>query len=165
MRIIRDRRIVEDAWIHLDDEAPAPAGADVTVSLPRWQRERDALRAREGRVGVRLRPDEEPSALADDLPDLALVAIEFPKFTDGRGYSKARLLRSRWRFTGELRAVGNVLRDQLYYMHRCGIDAFELQPGKSLEQALGAFDELSVTYQAAADDPRPLFRRLRRAPA
>jgi uncharacterized protein (DUF934 family) len=162
MAIIRNRKIVDDAWIHVADGEPLPAG-DATVSLSRWTAERDALRARAGagvgRVGVRLQPHEEPDALAPDLAELPLVAIEFPKFTDGRGYSTARLLRERLGYANELRAIGYVLRDQLFYMLRCGIDSFELKPGKDLEQALGAFDELSVTYQGAADDPRPLFRR------
>ena len=162
MAIIRDRKIVDDAWTHAPDGEPLPAG-DVTVSLSRFRAERDALRARSeadtGRVGVRLGPDEEPDALAADLPELALVAIEFPRFTDGRGYSIARLLRDRLGYTGELRAIGHVLRDQLFYMKRCGIDSFELHPTKDLQQALEAFEEFSVTYQGAADDPRPLFRR------
>lgn len=160
--IIKNRRIVDDGWVHVDDGQPLPEGSDATVSLSRWSAERDELRARArsgGRVGVRLRPDDETDAIEGDLQDLPLVAIEFPKFTDGRGYSKARRLRERHGYEGELRAIGNVLRDQLFYMHRCGFDAFELQPGKSLEQALEAFDELSVAYQGAADEPRPLFRR------
>ena len=162
MAIIRNREIVDDAWAHVPDGEPLPAG-DVTVSLTRWLAERDALKARTtdgtGRVGVRLAPAEEPDTLAGHLGELELVAIEFPKFTDGRGYSTARLLRERLGYRGELRAIGYVLRDQLFYMLRCGIDSFELKPGKDLQQALGAFDELSVTYQGAADDPRPLFRR------
>jgi uncharacterized protein (DUF934 family) len=162
MAIIRNREIVDDSWTHAADGEPLPAG-DVTVSLSRWLSERDALKARaasgSGRVGVRLAPSEEPDALAPDLGELPLVAIEFPKFTDGRGYSTARLLRERLGYAAELRAIGYVLRDQLFYMLRCGIDSFELKPGKDLQQALGAFEELSVTYQGAADDPRPLYRR------
>jgi uncharacterized protein (DUF934 family) len=159
LAIIKDRRIVDDAWIHVPDGEPLPAGADVTVSLARWSSQRATLRDHDGRIAVRLAPDDEPAEIADDLPTLPLVAIEFPKFSDGRGYSKARLLRERFGYQGELRAIGHVLRDQLFYMHRCGIDSFDLKPGKSLEQALEAFDELSVTYQGAADDPRPLYRR------
>jgi uncharacterized protein (DUF934 family) len=157
MEIIKDRRIVTDGWRHVADDEAVPETGDVIVSLARWRSEGPALRARaEGRVGVRVRPDEDVDATLATLP---LVALEFPKFTDGRGYTKARLLRERYGFSGELRAVGYVLRDQIFYMARCGIDAFELAKGKSLEQALGAFDEMSVTYQGAADDPRPLWRR------
>ena len=160
MEIIRRGEVVTSTWVHLSDEDPLPADeADVTVSLGRWQAERDALTARTGQVGVRLLPADEPTPLLPELATLPLLAIEFPKFTDGRGYSLARLLRERHGYCGELRAVGNVLRDQLLYMHRCGFDAFELQPGKSAADALAAFSELSVRYQAGADEPRPLFRR------
>ncbi|MCA9707224.1 MAG: DUF934 domain-containing protein [Myxococcales bacterium] len=160
MEIIRRGEIVTSGWVHLaDDEALPAAPADVTVSLGRWQAEREALLARGGQVGVRLRPDDELPQAPTELLDRPLLAVEFPKFTDGRGYTLGRLLRERHGYQGELRAMGNVLRDQLFYLHRCGFDAFELQPGKSVTEALAAFDELSVRYQAATDEPRPLFRR------
>ena len=92
-----------------------------------------------------------------------LVAINFPKFGDGRGYSKARLLRERHGYKGELRAVGEVLGDQLFYMHRCGFDAFELVDGKDVDGRPALPRTISrVTYQAATDDPRPLYRRVNR---
>lgn len=147
MEIIRNQKIVTDAWEHLADDAPVPTEGDVTVSLSRWTSEREALDARTGRTGVRLSPADEPDAIVGDLGELPLVAIEFPKFTDGRGYTTARLLRERHGYQGELRAIGHVLRDQLFYMHRVGFDAFELAPGKSLTDALEAFSEFSVTYQ------------------
>lgn len=160
MQIIKKGEIVTSAWVHLDDEQALPAGAvDVTVTLARLHAESQTLQAYPGRVGVRLQPTDDLAPLLPQLATLPLVAIEFPKFTDGRGYSLARLLRDRHEYRGELRAVGNVLRDQLFYMHRCGFDAFELQAGKSVHEALEAFAEFSVRYQAAADDPRPLFRR------
>jgi uncharacterized protein (DUF934 family) len=120
---------------------------------------RASLRQRGGRVGVQLRSDQEAKALAEFVAELSVVAIEFPGFKDGRGYTTARLLRERFGYKGELRAVGDVLRDQLFFMLRCGFDAFELKPGKDIDGALNAFREFSVTYQGAADDPRPLFRR------
>ena len=159
MEIIKNREIVQDGFTHLSDEDALPDHGDVTVSATRFAAERDALLARNGKVGVRLSPADEPAAIADHLGALALVAIEFPKFTDGRGYTSARELRGKYGYGGELRAVGHVLRDQLFYMARVGIDAFELAPGKSLQDALHAFEEFSVTYQAAADDQRPLYRR------
>lgn len=166
MDIIKNGEIVTNAWTHLSDDQPVPEdGTDVTVSLRRFLDEREGLRARgSGRVGVRLTPVDELEPLLPSLDELSLVAIEFPKFTDGRGYSLARMLRDRHGYRGELRAVGHVLRDQLFYMHRCGFDAFELAPGKSVREALDAFGELSVRYQAAADDPRPLFRRRAASP-
>lgn len=160
MEIIKQGEIVTSAWVHLGDDQPLPSGpADVTVSLRRYLAERDALEASEATVGVRLLPADEIDEQLPVLLSLPLIAIEFPKFTDGRPYSLARLLRDRHGYRGELRAMGNVLRDQLFYMHRCGFDAFELSPGKSVHDALEAFGELTVRYQAAADDPRPLFRR------
>jgi uncharacterized protein (DUF934 family) len=159
MRIIKQRKIVDDAYVHVADNAELPETGDVIVSLERYRELRAALQSRGTRVGVRLRSDQEAKELADLLPDLALVAVEFPGFKDGRGYTTARLLRERFGFRGELRAVGDVLRDQLFYMERCGFDSYELKAGKDIEGALQAFSEFSVTYQGATDDPRPLFRR------
>lgn len=159
MEIIRNGEVVDDAWAHVPDGEALPGSGDVIVSLTRWSSEREALASRQGRVGVRLSPDDEPEAVAEHVRELPLIAVEFPKYTDGRGYTTGRLLRERYGFRGELRAVGEVLRDQLFYMLRCGFDAYELKRGKDIQGALEAFSEYSVTYQAAADDPRPLFRR------
>jgi uncharacterized protein (DUF934 family) len=131
MTLIRNNRPVEtDEWVRVADDAALPADdAKVIVSLSRWQAERTALITRNAAVGVVLAADDAAEDIADDLDRLSLVALTFPKFADGRAYSTARLLRGRYRFRGELRAVGNVLRDQLLFMHRCGFDAFELQKG------------------------------------
>jgi uncharacterized protein (DUF934 family) len=159
MRIIKHRKIVDDAFVHVPDANELPESGDVIVSLDRFRELRTALLARGSKLGIQLRSDQEAKLVVDLLPDLAVVAIEFPGFKDGRGYTTARLLRERFGFKGEIRAVGDVLRDQLYYMERCGFDAFELKPGKDIDGALRAFQEFSVTYQGATDDPRPLFRR------
>ena len=111
-----------------------------------------------GRVGVSLQPDDDLSLLTPYVDKLDLIAIHFPKFTDGRGYSLARLLRQRLGYRGELRAVGEVLRDQLYFMARCGFDAFELRDSYNPEAALSAFTEITVHYQAAADGYGPAYR-------
>jgi uncharacterized protein (DUF934 family) len=163
MRIIKDGAIVEDAWIHLADGAELPASGDVIVSLERYREQRDALRQRSGQLGVRLRSDQEAKTVSEFLSELSVIAVEFPTFKDGRGCTTARLLRDRFGYRGQIRAVGDVLRDQLFYMRRCGFDAFELKPGKDMQGALEAFAEFSVTYQGAADDPRPLFQRRARA--
>ena len=158
MQIIRKRAITDDDFLHVPDGAELPEGGKPIVTLARYAKARDALLARYPALGVRVASDKLPS----DSPEpgrLALIAIEFTRFTDGRGFSIARQLRDRHGFTGELRAVGWVLRDQLYYMERCGFDAFELQPGKPLASALEAFGEFTATYQAAVDDPRPVYRR------
>ncbi len=159
MRIIRNGAICEDRFVHVADGVALPETGDVIVSLDRYRELRAALQKRAGQVGVRLRSDQEATLVAPYLAELALVAIEFPGFKDGCGYSTARLLRERFGFRGEVRAVGDVMRDQLFYMQRCGFNAFELKAGKNIEDALNAFKEYSVTYQGAADEPRPLFRR------
>lgn len=164
MRVIKDRQIVEDDWLLLQDGATIPSAGDVIVSLDRWNREHDLLKARSGKTGVVLSSEKSPADIRN-RDELSLIAIEFPKFSDGRGYTHARLLRERYAFRGELRAVGNVLRDQLFYMLRCGIDSFALQPGKDEQGALEAFDEFSVVYQAAADEKLPLYRRVTRGQA
>lgn len=157
MQVIKNRQIIEDTWTPVADDAELPPGK-VLVSVARWNREHAHLVGRKEPVGVRFAPDDSPEAL-QNLAQIPLIAVEFPKFSDGRGYSHARLLRERYGYKGELRAVGNVLRDQLFYMARCGIDSFALQPGKDIQGALEAFNEFSVTYQGAADDPRPIYRR------
>lgn len=159
MRLLRDRRIVDDSFVHVGDEGEIPAGADVIVPWARWTRERAALAARGGRVGVRVPSDASAAEIAPYLDGVAVVSIEFPAFRDGRGYSIARLLRDRYGYRGELRAVGNVLHDQLFYMQRCGFDAFEIDPRKSAERAIPGLDGFSVRYQTAADEKAPLWRR------
>ncbi len=160
--IIRDGRIVDDDTIVLADDQPLPESGRVLVSLERAAREREVLVARPAGFGVRVPGETEPEAIVEalgSLEPLAVIAIVVPKSTDGRHFSLARLLRERFGFRGELRAVGDVLPDQLYFMHRCGYSAFEVRADKSLATGLRALAAFSVTYQAAADDPRPLWRR------
>lgn len=158
--VIKNRKIVEDEWQALADDAELTAGP-IIVSLARWQREQDALRQRTDPVGVRLPNTANVADVAAELTAWALVALEFPKFSDGRAYSQARLLRERYGYRGELRAVGDVLRDQLFFMARSGFDAFELRADRSLEEALLAFNDFSDSYQPAADQSLPLYRRVR----
>jgi len=158
MQIIRKRAITDDDFAHVPDGTPLPDGGKPIVTLARYAKEGGHLVEQFAAFGVRVPSDKLPA----DIPHinrLALIAIEFPRFSDGRGYSVARMLRQRHGFAGELRAVGWVLRDQLYYLERCGFDAFELAPGKPLESALQAFAEFSVKYQTAVDERLPLYRR------
>lgn len=161
--LLRGRAVAHDTFTKLGEDVPVEAGARVLVSLARWNRDHAALLAEVGAVGVDWPCDRLPSDVPA-IPSLALVAIELPRFTDGRAYSIARLLRERYGFTGELRATGHVLRDQLRYLERCGFDAFELALGQSTESALAAFAEHATTYQAAADIPLPHYRRRWPAP-
>lgn len=154
-------KVVDDGWQLLAAGEPVPESGDVIVAVPVWNAERAELSSRSGKVGVWLKSDELPEQI-DGLSEVPLVAIDFPKFGDGRGFTSARLLRERHGYAGEVRAVGEVLRDQLFYMARCGFDSFALKAGKDIEGALDAFNDFSVSYQPAADDPRPLFRRVSR---
>lgn len=155
-------RVAEDVWTRVDTEdvlREAPIDAPLLVALPVWQAHRDALLARGAPLGVWLDPADDLATLADDLQQFALVAITFPKFTDGRGYSIARLLRERYAFRGEIRAVGDVLRDQIFYMLRSGFDAFALKDGASIADGLSAYSDFSEAYQTSVERPIPLFRR------
>jgi len=155
MPLLKDGQIVADAWAALAEDA-APEG-DVIVGLERWQADRESLRAHNGRLGLRLKSDQSPAELADDLGRFDLIALEFPRFGDGRAYSYARLLRERHGFTGELRAVGNVLRDQLFFMVRCGFDSFEVADDKAVAGWQEAMKEISVLYQPTGDGRQTAF--------
>ena len=108
---------------------------------------------------LRLEPGDDPAKVAERLGAVARVEVNFPKFTDGRGYSIARLLRERHGYQGELRAVGDVLRDQIFYLSRCGFDAFLLRDGQDAEESLSALHDFSEAYQASVERPEPLYRR------
>jgi uncharacterized protein (DUF934 family) len=148
--LIRNRRIAPDNWRLLKAEDAVPANGDVIVPLVVWNARHEALTARNGKVGVLLENTDDPRALQADFARLGVIAVRFPKFTDGRGYSIARQLRRKgWQ--GELRAVGDVQRDQLFFMARCGFDAFVLREDQNPDVALTAFADFTVPYQAAVD--------------
>jgi uncharacterized protein (DUF934 family) len=148
-----------DAFASLADDAPLRDGA-VLVSLSRFQAERDALIARNAPLGVRLKSDESPQALGEDLHRLSLVALEFPKFRDGRGFSWARLLRTRLHFAGDIRAVGDFLTDQIAYQQRVGFNQWEVAEGFALDDLRRALTEITNVYQPSADG-RKTIRELR----
>jgi len=155
MAVIKNRRLVADKWQLLQPDDPVPVEGNVIVPLVVWREQRTALNGRIGLTAVWLAPDEDPSGIGDLPP---LIAVHFPAFTDGRGYSTARLLRQRYEFSGELRAFGDILRDQLFELARCGFDSFVLRDDQDVDDALRAFDDFSETYQGAADRG-PLFDR------
>jgi uncharacterized protein (DUF934 family) len=169
-QLIKNGQLVDDRWqaLALDAEAtvestaalPVPAGP-VLIPAPVWLAQRDALlsRADAGEVAVSLAPTFRVEDIAQDVQRFALIAVEFPKFIDGRGYSTARLLRERYAYRGELRAVGNIGRDQLFYLKRVGFDAFLIPPGQDAAAALQSLNDFPEVYQGAVDQPLPLFRR------
>jgi uncharacterized protein (DUF934 family) len=148
--------LANDAYTHVADDQDLPQG-DVIISLARFQSDGDRLLSEGRSVGVRLEAGEEVEALVYDLPRLALVALAFPKFRDGRHYSNARVLRERYGFKGEVRAVGDVLREQALFMVRCGVDAFEPADGSTPEQWERVTHRFRHVYQRAADDRQPAF--------
>ena len=162
--LIRNGAVAEDRFTLLRDAvalADVPVGTPAIVPFKLWQAERDALRARAD-VGVWLAPADDPAALEDDVASLPVIAVDFPSFNDGRGYSIARLLRDRHGFRGELRAIGDVLRDQLYALAECGFDAFAVRAGRNAEEALAGLADFAGVYAATSRTPQPRFRR--RAP-
>ncbi len=162
-KLINRQQLLTDQWIRIDDAAAlptaVPAHLPVLVSLACWQRDRLALATRQGRLGVELATHHEASAIAEHIGSFGLVTIHFPKFTDGRGYSLARTLRERLRFRGELRAAGDVLRDQLFNLSRIGFDTFALRDDQDVDASLAAFRDFSEAYQLSVERPIPLFRR------
>ena len=168
-KIIKQGRVVDDAWKILalaENETPEsvklPVGP-LLVPLAVWRARRTELVIREYEhgwpLGVWLAAHEGPEAIAADLDDFSIVAVHFPTFKDGRGYSSARLLRERHGYRGEVRAIGDVLRDQLFYLARCGFDAFALRADQDPHEALPSLGDFDEAYQAAVDQPQPLFRR------
>ncbi|CAG1020633.1 DUF934 domain-containing protein [Methylomonas sp. LL1] len=150
MPIIKNQQISENTWTFVADESPLTSG-DITVSLKRWTENKDQLLEHAGAIGVRLAPNESVELLADDLSSISLVELEFPVFTDGRSFSQARLLRDRFGYQGEIRAVGNFLTDQVFYLRRVGVDAFDINQPRDIELALAALNDFSVKYQASSN--------------
>lgn len=163
-RIIKDQQIVNDDWVVIKatDDGSFPEIASNTkaiVPLKLWLEKRDEFKARQAITGVWLDSHDDPKLLAEDLKNIPVVAANFPQFVDGRSFSTGRLLRERYHYKGEVRAIGDVLRDQIFFMHRCGFNSFEVRADKSLENALLAFKDFSDGYQTAVDQPIPYFRR------
>jgi uncharacterized protein (DUF934 family) len=161
MALIKNGELVESSFVDVSGASEIPAAGGVIVSLEQWQAQRAALLARGTPLGIRLHSDQSPELVAADLEHFALVALEFPKFRDGRAYSYARLVRERYGFKGELRAVGDVLLEQLFFMLRTGFDAFELTSADPLRDYKIALADFSVWYQPTADG-RPTAMQLRR---
>lgn len=156
MPLLEKGQPVADPYVTVPDGEPLPPTGPVIVSLERWRAEKAELLARGDRLGVKLKSNQLAPELADDLPSLALVAVEMPKFRDGRAFSTARELRERYGFKGEVRATGHIIPDQYLFLTRVGVDTVEVpadRVGPAWEHAL---TEISVAYQPARDDAQPL---------
>jgi uncharacterized protein (DUF934 family) len=162
MPLIKDGAFVEDAFVTVADDAALPDGAAI-VSLARFQKDREALLARNAPLGIQLKAPENPELLGEDVQRFSVIVLEFPVFRDGRAFSWARMLRERLKFTGEIRGTGHFLYDQIAYMKRVGFDAWNVAEGFPLEQFHRALTEITNVYQPSADGKKTI-RELRAAP-
>ncbi|MBV1775107.1 DUF934 domain-containing protein [Burkholderiaceae bacterium DAT-1] len=150
--------VTANHWLRLAEASDDPVPAHSLLPLAEWLERKDELIGRDD-VGIWFKPDDEPETLGADAANVAIIAVEFPAFTDGRGFSIGRLLRERYGFAGELRAVGDVFKDTLLYLRRCGFDAFEVRADKDVHEAAKGLHDFSDAYQTSAEQPLPLFRR------
>jgi len=158
-QLLKDGQVTDNTWtLVAEDAAELPAG-DILVPLNLWQQQGSELAQHGGTVGVWLVGNEEIETVAELLIKAPVVAIQFPKFVDGRGFSMARLLRERYGYQGEIRAIGEIIRDQLYLLQRCGFNAFEFGAEVDLAEARKSLADFSDAYQVAVDQPIPLFKR------
>ena len=163
-QIILDKQIVNDDWTLVADDAVLSSAKEI-INFSRWATaegtDKEALVAKRdaGTLGIQLNAGDTADLLANDSQGFALISVEFPKFADGRGYSAARLLRERYGFTGQLRSVGDVLFDQLFFMMRCGFNAMAMREDQDLDLAVKGFETFTSSYQGDVNDTRPLFRR------
>ena len=161
--ILQAGHIVEDAWTVVEDgrsEIESSAGK-IIVTLARWRADREALLARNAAVGVLVPNTADIEAIHAEIADRPLIALQFPTFTDGRALSQAVVLRKRLGFRGELRAVGDVIRDLVFWLGRCGFDSIVPRKDQKLEDCRAALREFTVAYQAAADEHTPVWIRRR----
>ena len=150
MQIIKDKNITDDHWSFIDDDDALIPG-DITVSLARWKKEKEVLLNHSGKVGLRLKSTDAIEDFSEDLLHLPLIELNFAAFTDGRSFTQAWLLRKRFNYTGEIRAVGKFMVDQVFYLYRTGVNAFKLENSEQLPVALKKLDDFTVAYQPSVN--------------
>ncbi|MDF1583443.1 MAG: DUF934 domain-containing protein [Methyloprofundus sp.] len=146
MQLIKDKQITQDSWAFIADDAPLNADFNI-VSQTRWRRESADLINRKGALGLRLQSDAVVEEVVADLQHFQLIELHIPVFTDGRAFTHARLLRSRFGFTGDIRVSGDFMRDQVFYLSRVGVSSFELNDQENVQEVIAAMDDFSVVYQ------------------
>lgn len=158
-KLIKNAQVIENTWTVEPKDFEGPLSSEFTfVPKAYFLAHADELKSK-ANIGIWIDSDEGPEELAPYIDSIHYIAINFPKFADGRGYSYARLLRERYGFHGEIRAIGDILHDQLFYLSRCGFDAFAIREDKDAEVALTGLTDFTNCYQAAVDEDKPLFRR------
>ena len=158
-QILKNNQVIDDNWIMVDDSSDSLPQGNILLSYEQWQTFADQLNDHKGKLGVWLDGHAEIEQLVEPLLELPLIAINFPKFADGRGFSSARLIKERYNYQGELRAIGGCIRDQLYLLKRCGFNAFQFLNETELADAAESLKDFSENYQVSADQESPLFRR------
>lgn len=158
-QLLKDAQIIDNHWTRVDTDSDSLPAGDIVVHHATWQQRQAELIDHQGAIGVWFDGNEEIENFVDTIINVPLIAINFPKFVDGRGFSVARLLRERYGYTGELRAVGHFIRDQLFLLQRCGFNAFQFDHDIDLQQAAKSLSDFTDSYQVAVDQPQPLFKR------
>ena len=163
MPLLKSGKLVNDPWVHWIDDEPEPKDVPVIVSLRNWRDNREALLKRNTPLGLRLTSEQVPGDVRADLNCFDVIALDFPVFTDGRSYSNARRLRQRYNFQGEVRAIGNILRDQYLALTRCGFDALEVREGETEQNYEEAIATISIPFQSTLiGQPTAMSLRQRR---
>ena len=146
MHIVKDQQIIDNSWSYSADDAELKTG-DISVSLARWLQDQPQLLAHDGKLGVRIGAADSVAELADDLANIELIELDFPDFADGRLFSQAWLLRSRYHYQGEIRAIGHYMPDQVFYLSRVGVNAFSAEKAEDLPVVLSHLHDFTVNYQ------------------
>jgi uncharacterized protein (DUF934 family) len=163
MPLLKNGHVVDDVWAHVEDGHELSPGGCFTVTLGRFLSEHDQLLARNRSIGVRLQNTDDPALLAPHLEHLHVIELQFPKYTDGRAFSQAVLLRTRFGYKGELRAIGQVLQDQLRLMVRSGFDAMVMDAADAEQAFAHSANWFSEAYQSAGDGAETIFQKRQRA--
>lgn len=161
--MIRDNALVIDDWTEIDSQADIPPTKKLIVPLSRWLSEREQLCATGASIGVRLPNTEDVDAIFPEIANRPLLALEFPKYDDGRALTQARVLRGRLAYRGDLRGVGDILQDLVFIMRRCGFNEITLRAGQDPQKCLRALSDFSTAYQPAADGIQSVFIRRRKS--
>jgi uncharacterized protein (DUF934 family) len=146
MQIIKDQQIIENTWQYIADNDELTTG-DISVSFARWQADKQQLMARDGKLGIRMSSIDNVDELSNDLEKLQLIELDFPDFADGRLFSQAWLLRGRYHYQGEIRAIGYYIPDQVFYLARVGVNAFSPKVAEELPYIINKLKDFTVNYQ------------------